>query len=64
MALPKHCNGCFYRRNLGSTKGEKFCSYILLEKASRGCDVENCDKKIPGKQTRKNGLFKNEKGAL
>lgn len=54
MALPKHCNGCYYRRNLGSAKGEKFCSYILLEKASRGCDVENCDKKRPDKQTRKN----------
>ena len=38
---------------LGADSGEKFCAYILLEGISRGCDVENCDKKRTDKQMRK-----------
>lgn len=53
MPLPKHCKGCFYRRSLGADSGEKFFAYILLEGISRGCDVENCDKKRTDKQMRK-----------
>lgn len=53
MPLPKHCKGCFYRRNLGAESGEKFCAYILLEGTSRGCGVENCDKKRTDKQIKK-----------
>lgn len=45
MPLPKHCEGCFYRRNLGAESGEKFCAYILIEGHARGCSTEACDRK-------------------
>lgn len=55
MPLPKHCNGCFYRRSLGADSGEKFCAYILIEGHSRGCSVEVCDKKKKAGRKKKNG---------
>ncbi len=53
MPLPKHCKGCFYRRNLGAESGEKFCAYILIEGHARGCSTEACDRKKKAERRKK-----------
>lgn len=33
MSLPKHCKGCYYRRNLGNRGGEKFARIFFLKES-------------------------------
>lgn len=61
----EHCGGCKYLGTVGgSGTSPKCCDYLLVTGRSRGCSVENCDKKEIGKRNpkdfweRSNWLYK------
>lgn len=50
----ERCCGCKYLGTLSGTLAKKnCCDYLLLTGHSRGCSVENCDKKEIGKRSQK-----------
>lgn len=50
----ERCGGCKYMGTIGGSRSSpKCCDYLLLTGHSRGCSVENCDKKEIGKRRKK-----------
>ena len=52
----RNCRVCVFLGRLGS--GEKYCDYMVLTGERRGCDVEECDKKMTRKEAPKELLKK------